>query len=195
MPKILFIESCLSQSQVYLRGNDSHNSIRLLSETSSTAQDVFIFQSLKTLFPTRESWSALSGLAVVIGPGRFNAVRVACAIVATLQAVSSLPIYTLRSYDLLDAMSEDKPWKGSAIFAKKGFVYYRERGLSGDGDLISLREVSSQSLYWGPPQEDCDFSESVERLDLDVFYDLILENKTERVTEPLDLRPAYCALV
>ncbi len=195
MPNILMLESCTSYSQLYFRSKQRPINIHIHSEMSGTPQDIFIFQSLKKIFPTKESWRTLDGLGVIIGPGRFNAVRVSCAIISTLQAISGLPIYTLTAYDLLDRMTLSQPQKGSAIFAKKGFVYYRDRFSKGEGALMKIEDAPRDSVYWGPLQEDSVFNISCQQLDLNVFYDAILENATDCVVEPLALIPAYCALV
>jgi tRNA threonylcarbamoyl adenosine modification protein YeaZ len=191
MPNRLLIDTaCSHASLLYSHGDQvfTHTAIR-----PDRGHDRFIFQTLEKILQQNPSaWASLEDIGVCIGPGRFNGVRVACSIIATFMSILKKSAYVCNSFELLQAADLSPSITGYAIFAKRGYAYYQEKGgLKSDllVPFIKLPYSTHVLEIEGHYQQQSFF------LDLTNMDTLISEGRARSIQRPVDLEPLYCALI
>ncbi len=99
----------------------------------------------------RDSWRGLDRLAVGIGPGSYNGLRVACAVAGSFQLALGCEVVAVPSVCLLDVDDEHYFVTGDARGARCYWAEIRRRRLVGEIDLLDAKEFARRLGQPRPP--------------------------------------------
>lgn len=88
----------------------------------------------------RETWSGIDRLAIGLGPGSYNGLRVACALAGAFQMALGIELVTAPSCCLLDVEQHDYRAVGDARGGRVWLAAVAGRSLAGEIELLSPDE-------------------------------------------------------
>lgn len=144
--KILAIETSSAAASVAV-ANDG-TIIVARSFEAPRGRGAEVFSLLDELRPT---WNGLDRIAIGIGPGSYNGLRVACAVAGSFELALGIAIVTAPSPCLLDT---DAPHYFATGDARGGRVYWaevRERKLCGEVSLLVHAEMLEKARAASAP--------------------------------------------
>ncbi len=134
--KILALETSSAAASVAVAVNGSIVASRSFDAPRGRGAEVFAL-----LAEMRPAWRGLDRLAVGLGPGSYNGLRVACAVAGSFELALGIGIVTVPSPCLIET---DEPHYFATGDARGGRVYWaevREQQLCGDIQLLGHAEM------------------------------------------------------
>jgi len=98
-----------------------------------------------TLEDMRAFWTGLDRLAVGIGPGSYNGLRVACALAGSFQAALQVDVVAVPSCCLLDVETPSYIAAGDARGGRVWWAEVHDRRLRGDIALLTHEELAQRT--------------------------------------------------
>ncbi len=144
--KILAVETSSAAASVAV-ADDSHIVVARSFE-APRGRGAEVFSLLEELRPT---WNGLDRIAIGLGPGSYNGLRLACAVAGSFELALGIDIVTAPSPCLLDT---EEPHYFATGDARGGRVYWaevRERKLCGEILLIGHDELREKVLTASAP--------------------------------------------
>lgn len=99
----------------------------------------------------RDSWRGLDRLAVGIGPGSYNGLRVACAVAGSFQLALGCEVVVAPSVCLLGVGDEHYCATGDARGSRFYWAEVRQRRLAGEIVLLDAEECATRRREAGAP--------------------------------------------
>jgi len=137
--KILAIETSSAKASVAVR-QDGH----LLESRSFDAPRGRGAEIFAVLDEMRAAWKGIDRLALGIGPGSYNGLRVACALAGSFQMALKIEVITAPSCCLLDVENADYIAAGDARGGRIWKAEVRNRNLRGEIALLSHEDFAGQ---------------------------------------------------
>ena len=137
--KILAIETSSAKAGVAVRQNGRLVEARSFEAPRGRGAEIFAI-----LEELRASWTGLDRLALGIGPGSYNGLRVACALAGSFQMALGIDLVTAPSCCLLDVKDADYIAAGDARGDRMWWAEVRDRRLQGEIALLSREEFAEQ---------------------------------------------------
>lgn len=138
--KVLAIETSSAKASVAV-GQEG----RLVESRSFDAPRGRGAEIFAVLEEVRAAWTGLDRLAVGIGPGSYNGLRVACALAGSFRMALQIELVAAPSCCLLDVEDADYIAAGDARGGRIWQAEVRGRNLSGEIALLSREEFAGQA--------------------------------------------------
>lgn len=133
--KILALELSSASASVAVAQHDHVLETRRFNAPRGHGAEVF-----SMLEQMRETWRGIDRLAIGIGPGSYNGLRVACAVAGSFQMALRIELAAAPSCCLLDVLDDEYSVIGDARGGRLWCAHIRERRLVGEIDLLTPEE-------------------------------------------------------
>ena len=144
--KILALETSSAASSVAVARDGELLAVRRFAAPRGRGAEVFAI-----IEDMRETWKGLDRLAIGLGPGSYNGLRVACALAGSFQMALGLELATAPSCCLLDVTENDYHAVGDARGGRVWLAKVSGRRLAGEIELLPPDECLLRLVDLPPP--------------------------------------------
>jgi len=137
--KILALETSSSAASVAIAQHGQIVAVRRFEAPRGRGAEIFA-----VLEELRDTWRGADRLAVGIGPGSYNGLRVACAVAGSFQLSFGLDLVTVPSPALLDVPGDHYFAAGDARGGRSYWVEVRQRRIQGDISLLDPAQLQAR---------------------------------------------------
>lgn len=133
--KVLALDASSSRASVAVAEDDHITAVRHFDAPRGRGAEVFsVLEDLRPL------WIGLDRIAVGIGPGTYNGLRVACALAGSFQQALGIELVAVPSVCLLETAAESYTAVGDARGGRIYRAEVRQRSLVGEPSLLTTDE-------------------------------------------------------
>ena len=144
--KILALETSSAASSVAIARDGELLAVRRFSAPRGRGAEVFAI-----IEDMRETWKGLDRLAIGLGPGSYNGLRVACALAGSFQMALGLELVAAPSCCLLNVTVNDYHAVGDARGGRVWLAKVSGRRLAGEIELLPPDECLLRLVDLTPP--------------------------------------------
>ena len=142
--KVLAIETSSASASIAVAADGEIVAVRRFDTPRGRGAEVFTL-----LHEMRTAWAGIDRLAIGLGPGSYNGLRVACALAGSVQMALGVELATAPSCCLLDVDEHNYRSIGDARGGRVWFATVKDRRLAAEIELLSpdecLRRISASA--------------------------------------------------